>query len=181
MPPMCRPGRVCEGLPGSRRTLAPRSDDHIVRAPGKANRVPLYGTRFARVLADREHGTRRRLDAIEPVVALEDAHAHDAVEPIWRGRDERNLLRSHHERRLTRLGRGLEPTGRADLHYAEADLALELVGPAQKACHERRSGPLVGLLWRGDLLDAPSIHDDDAIGQGHGLGLIVSDQDGGRA
>src|SRR5215467_5275508 len=139
MPPMCRPGRVCEGLPGSRRTLAPRSDDHIVRAPGKANRVPLYGTRFARVLADREHDTRWRLDAIEPVVALEDAHAHDAVEPIWRGRDKRNLLRSHHERRVTRGGRRLGPTARGNPHHAQADLALELVGPAQKARHERRS------------------------------------------
>src|SRR5215831_737085 len=116
MPPMCRPGRVCEGLPGSRRTLAPRSDDHIVRAPGKANRVPLYGTRFARVLADREHGTRRRLDAIEPVVALEDAHAHDAVEPIWRGRNQRNLLRPHDKRRITRGCRRFAPTARSDLY-----------------------------------------------------------------
>src|SRR5689334_894601 len=158
MPPRCRPGTAAEGWSGSQGPLALRADDHIVAAPGKANRVPLYGTRFPRVLPDHEHDTHRRLDAIEPVVALKDAHAHRAVEPIWRGRDKRNLLGSHHEHRLTRRGRGLGPTARGDLHHAQVGPALELVHPTQKARHERRSGPFVGLLWRGDLLDAPSIH-----------------------
>jgi hypothetical protein len=100
----------------------------------------------------------------------EDAHVHDAAEAVWRGREECNLFRPHHARHLACRCRRLQPTARGDFHHARADLALELVRPAQKVRHEWRSRRLVGLLRRGDLLDAPSIHHDDAIGQRHGLG-----------
>ena len=33
------------------------------------------------------------------------------------------------------------------------------------------------LLWGGDLLDDAVLHDHDAIAEGHGLGLVVSDVD----
>ena len=69
-----------------------------------------------------------------------------------------------------RVARDLDRTSR---HVRRADD----VASADEARHERRVGTLVDVFGRSDLLDAPGVHDDDAIGHGHRLDLIVRDID----
>ena len=53
------------------------------------------------------------------------------------------------------------------------------LGRADEAGHEQVGG-LVGAPPGGaDLLDEAVLHDDDAVAQGHGLGLVVGDVDEG--
>src|SRR5437867_4417091 len=57
------------------------------------------------------------------------------------------------------------------------DARRKMVGAAQEVHHESRARPLVDLLRAAFLLDAPGVHDDDAIGERHRLGLIVRHED----
>ena len=106
--------------------------------------------RLAGVLADHGHQAARRVDLIEPVVALEDARAHLAGKA---GRRERDLLRPH---------RG----------------AVHQIGLAEEVGDEGRRRPLIGFVRRADLLGAALVHHHDAVGQRHRLGLVVGHQDG---
>jgi hypothetical protein len=52
---------------------------------------------------------------------------------------------------------------------------------ADEAGHEQVAGPLIQLLGGADLLNDPGAHDRDPVAEGHGLGLVVGDVDGGGA
>ncbi len=50
-----------------------------------------------------------------------------------------------------------------------------------EARHEHVRGPVVDLQRRSDLFDVARLHDDDLVGHGHRLDLVVGDVDrGGR-
>mgnify|MGYP007093017379 FL=1 len=51
------------------------------------------------------------------------------------------------------------------------------LGRADKAGHEQIGRVVKDLLGRADLLDEAIFHDDDAVAQGHGLGLVMGDVD----
>ena len=51
------------------------------------------------------------------------------------------------------------------------------LGRADKAGHEQIGRVVKDLLGRADLLDEAILHDDDAVAQGHGLGLVMGDVD----
>ena len=76
--------------------------------------------------------------------------------------------------------------GELDLDAADFDeelvaLALELGvkevhdGHADEAGNKEIGGVVEDFLRRADLLDVAVLHDDDAVAQGHGLGLVVGD------
>ena len=50
-----------------------------------------------------------------------------------------------------------------------------------KPATKRLAGPLVELLGRAGLLQAPVVHDRDPVAHRHRLDLVVGDVDGGRA
>ncbi len=67
------------------------------------------------------------------------------------------------------------------------ELAADVLEPARHEIHRRRADEAgdkgrsrlaIDLLGRPHLLDAATVHDDDALGQGHGLDLVVGDIDG---
>ena len=60
-----------------------------------------------------------------------------------------------------------------------AELAVEQVHRrrADEAGDEQIVGPVVELERRADLLDPAVVHDDDLVGHGHGLDLVVRDVD----
>ena len=51
---------------------------------------------------------------------------------------------------------------------------------ADEGRHEARRGQAIDLRRRAGLLDAAAVHDDHHVGQGHGLHLVVRDEDRGR-
>ena len=53
-------------------------------------------------------------------------------------------------------------------------------GRADKARDKEVCRVVEDLLGRADLLDVAVLHDDDAVAQGHGLGLVMGDIDKGR-
>ena len=53
------------------------------------------------------------------------------------------------------------------------------LGRADEARHEQVGRVVEHFLRRADLLDEAVLHDDDAVAQGHGLGLVVGDVDEG--
>ena len=88
-----------------------------------------------------------------------------------------------------RLYARFEARGReADVLGAHARECRRAVQPqqvhrrrAEKARGECRRGPLVELLGRAHLLDAPVLQQHHAVGHGHRLGLVVGDVDHGDA
>ena len=56
-----------------------------------------------------------------------------------------------------------------------------MAGEPMKPATKRLSGLRVELLRRADLLDHALAHHRDPVAQGHGLGLVVGDVDGGGA
>ena len=58
---------------------------------------------------------------------------------------------------------------------------MQQIGLADKGGDERIARVLVHRQRRIHLRDAPGFHDDHAVADRHGLGLIVRDHDGGRA
>ena len=63
----------------------------------------------------------------------------------------------------------LDETGVEEIHLGRAD----------EACHEQVGGVVEHLLRRADLLDEAVLHDNDAVAQRHGLGLVVGHIDKG--
>ena len=57
----------------------------------------------------------------------------------------------------------------------------QAIGQADERGHIFGGGTLVEVLRSGDLLDAPVVHDADAIGHGERLLLIVGHEHGGGA
>lgn len=51
---------------------------------------------------------------------------------------------------------------------------------ANETGDEQIGGPVVEFLRRGDLHDAPGLHDADTVAHGHGFRLIVRHVDDGR-
>jgi hypothetical protein len=68
----------------------------------------------------------------------------------------------------------------ADFRLAAAgELAPEEVGLADEVGHKLIAGVVIDLLRRADLRHDALFHDDNLVGQSHGLRLIVGDIDGG--
>ena len=100
---------------------------------------------------------------------------------------------AHHHGLIARspLGQALLGlVGQDDGGLAHLDLVLAVLlgqlavkevhlGGADEAGHEQIGGPVKDLLGGADLLDEAVLHDDDAVAQGHGLGLVVGDVDEG--
>src|SRR5277367_5624805 len=57
----------------------------------------------------------------------------------------------------------LYQTAGQQIHHRRADESGDKAGPRI----------VVNLVWRADLVNPPGIHDDDSIGQGHRLDLVV--------
>jgi hypothetical protein len=57
------------------------------------------------------------------------------------------------------------------------DAALQEVGFADERRHEPRLGARVDLLAGADLLDAPIVHDGNAVGHRQGFALVMGDVD----
>ena len=96
----------------------------------------------------------------------DDLPARQASGPVV-GETEANAFGQHGD------GAGLprlDPSGQK-VHRRRADEARD----------EGRRGGLVHVLGRAHLLDAPGVQHDDAVGERHGLDLIVRDVDRGRA
>ena len=77
-----------------------------------------------------------------------------------------------------------EPRAPADVSTPSplrAHIEVEGVLGAHEGGDEGRGGPVVDLLRRADLGDAPRIHDDDAVGHRHGFLAVMGDMDGGEA
>ena len=60
-------------------------------------------------------------------------------------------------------------------------LALQEVGIADKVGNELTDGMVVDLVGGTHLGDLAGVHNDDLVGDGHGLGLVMGDIDGGDA
>jgi hypothetical protein len=96
------------------------------------------------------------------------------------------LRHVHHRREREALGPHLGRQG--DVAEGGAQVAV-LQGAGQEvhrrradgAGHEQVARPLVQLLRGADLLDDAGAHDRDPVAEGHGLGLVVGDVDGGGA
>src|SRR5215218_5058249 len=68
-----------------------------------------------------------------------------------------------------------------DTRGARSDGEVDGVVGAHEARDEWRDRLIVDLFRRADLGDAASLHDDDAIGHGHGLLAVVRDVNGREA
>ena len=60
-------------------------------------------------------------------------------------------------------------------------LALQEIGLADEVGHELIDGMVVDFLGGADLLHHTGAHDDNPVGQSHGLALVVGDVNGGDA
>src|SRR5689334_14598502 len=66
----------------------------------------------------------------------------------------------------------------ADAHLVARHVpGVDHVARADEARHEARVRPVVYVLGRADLLDAPGVHHHDAVGHRHGLELVVGHVD----
>ena len=130
-----------------------------------------------------------RLDDIEPGGERDEPRgilAAARLGDVLRAQPEQHLVADAPAvaRLARRRHREGEPVGQA-----HGQPAAVLHDTARQQIHRRRADEggdkpglwrMVDLMRRADLVDAPGVHDDDAIGQGHRFDLVVGDVNRGR-
>ena len=117
--------------------------------------------------------------------ALEKRGAHDSAEFSGPHRNDVQVLGADDHIHLLIFGKSGVHTFKLPVfkhnlvvlkHHTVDDVAL-----ADEVCNITVDGLVVNVRGRTDLLDVAVLHDDDLVGHGQGLFLIVSDEDEGDA
>ena len=131
-------------------------------------------------------GLQRR--PVERAQELEPGNAHlETVGAARRDPADGDLLGPQAHRHRLAFGQTADAVGAVELHGAKAhrcgagDDARKEVHDADEIADEPAHRVAVDLDRRTDLLDGALVHDDDAVGHGQRLFLVVCDHDGGDA
>ena len=117
------------------------------------------------------------------VDALEDDVIDDAHQLALHRGDHLDVLGTDDHLHALLPGKAAVHAG--EIHAREGDEEIAVhhavhdVGVADKVCHESVLRLIVDVLGGSDLLHLAAVHDDDGVGHGQGLFLVVGDVDEG--